>query len=41
MAPEMKAVSEKKPLKKVDAPEDNITPTALTKEEGKPEKPVE
>jgi len=40
MATEMKAVSEQKLLKKVDAPEDNITPTALTKEEGKPEKVV-
>ena len=41
MVPEMKAVPEQKPLKKVDVSEDNITPTPLTKEEGKPEKPVE
>jgi translation initiation factor IF-2 len=41
MAPEMKALSEQKPLKKVDVSEDNITPTALAKKEGKPEKPVE
>ncbi len=40
MALEMKAVSEQKPLKKVDAPEDHITPTALTKKEGKPVKVV-
>ena len=41
MVPEMKAVPEQKPLKKVDVSEGNITPTPLTKEEGKPEKPVE
>jgi translation initiation factor IF-2 len=41
MVPEMKAVPEQKPLKKVDVSEDNITPTPLRKEERKPEKPVE
>ena len=41
MVPEMKAVPEQKPLKKVDVSEDNITPIPLTKEEGKPKKPVE
>ncbi|MDX2496683.1 MAG: translation initiation factor IF-2 [Desulfobacterales bacterium] len=41
MAPGMKALSEQKPLKKVDVSEDNITPTALAKKKGKPEKPVE
>jgi translation initiation factor IF-2 len=37
------SLPEEKPQeeKKQDAAEDNITPTALTKEEGKPEKPVE
>jgi translation initiation factor IF-2 len=40
MAPEVKALSEQKSLEKVDVPQDNVTPIALTKEEEKPEKPV-
>jgi len=41
MAPEVKALSEQKPLEELDVPQDNVTPIALTKEEEKPEKPVE
>jgi len=41
MAPEVKALPEQKPLETVDVPQDKVTPIALTKEEEKPEKPVE